>query len=114
MKHLKEEFDSLSLKEMLVYLLAFITMVSAIVLVCLGLYLEPSGEIHGSVLTYFGLSCGFCSVALGISAHYSNELARFKSQIMDVMRQMDAGQAELAAPTSFATKRTTAGKANED
>lgn len=104
MKHLKEEFDKLTLKELIVYMLAFVTMVSAIVLVFLGMYLEPSGEIHASVLTYFGLSCGFCSIALGISAHYSNELAKFKANVMETIAQIHPDIELIKSPPDIVGK----------
>lgn len=85
MKHLKEEFDRLTFKEVIVYTLAIASVTAGIVAIFLSLYIEPRGEIHPSVLTYFGISSAFCGSLLGISAHYSNELARFKTMVMTEM-----------------------------
>lgn len=85
MKHLKEEFDKLTLKEAVIMCLAITCMLSAIVLIFLACYLEPQGEIHTSVLTYFGLSSAFCASCLGISLHYSNELSKLKAEIMNLL-----------------------------
>lgn len=81
MKHLKEEFDKLSIKDLIMYLLAVGCMVAAIVAIFLGIYIDPRGEVHASILTYFGISSAFCGSLLGISSHYSSELAKFKSEI---------------------------------
>lgn len=83
MRHLKQEFDKLSMKELIVLLLAIGCMIAATVAIFLGMYLPPAGEVHPSVLTYFGISSAFCGSLLGISAHYSNELTKFKSTIND-------------------------------
>jgi len=83
MKHLKQEFDRLTLKELVVLWLSVVCMICAIVAIFLGMYIEPAGEIHASVLTYFGISSAFCGSLLGISAHYSNELHKFKSEAMN-------------------------------
>lgn len=81
MKHLKAEFDKLTFKEVLIYLLAIITMIAGIVLLFLGLYIPPEGEIHESILTAFGIICVFSASLLGISIHYENELDKFKTTV---------------------------------
>lgn len=83
MKHLKEEFDKLSFKEMLGYALAILTMMAGIVLLFLGMYIPPEGQIHSSVLSAFGMICVFSASLLGISIHYANELTKFKSSITE-------------------------------
>lgn len=85
MKHVKQEFDRLSFKEMITLGLAVVCMTAAVTATFLGMLLPPKGEVHTSILTYFGLSCAFCSALLGISAHYSSELTKFKSQITDLL-----------------------------
>lgn len=41
MKHLKQEFDKLSFKEIIVYSLAVVTLVAGVVLLFLGMYIPP-------------------------------------------------------------------------
>lgn len=81
MKHLKQEFDKLTFKEVIIYSLAVITMLSGLTLLFIGLFIPPEGEIHQSVLTAFGLISIFVASLLGISIHYANELEKFKSNI---------------------------------
>ena len=83
MSHIKDEWDKMTIKELITYSLSILCMAAAIVAVFLGLHLEPRGEIHASVLTYFGISSAFCGSLLGISAHYSNELNKFKASVID-------------------------------
>ena len=83
MKHLKQEFDKLSFKDVVTYFLAVGCLAAAIVAIFLSLYIEPEGEVHTSVLTYFGISSAFCGSLLGITMHYSNELTKFKASIID-------------------------------
>lgn len=81
MKHLKQEFDKLSFKDVLVYTLSVVIMCAGIVLLFLGMYIPPEGQIHESVLTAFGIICVFTASLLGISIHYANELNKFKASI---------------------------------
>ncbi|MDE5774680.1 MAG: hypothetical protein K2H86_09545 [Muribaculaceae bacterium] len=92
MRHLKQEFDKLTIKELIVLMLAVSCMAAAIVAIFLGMFLPPKGEVHSSVLTYFGISSAFCGSLLGISAHYSNELTKFKTQVTDTLDGMRSGQ----------------------
>lgn len=86
MYQIKRDFRSLSVKDLITLVLAVGCMAAAIVTIFLSLYIPPKGEVHSSVLTYFGISSAFCGSLLGISAHYSNELNRFKSNVMDTLR----------------------------
>lgn len=91
MKHLKQEFDRLTMKELINFFLAVGCEIAAVVAIFLSLFIEPEGQIHSSVITYFGISCAFCGSLLGISMHYSSELNRFKSEAADaIQRKLDA------------------------
>jgi len=83
MKHLKEEFDKLTIKDVLVYSLAIVSIVAAFVLLFLGLLIPPEGEIHDSVLTAYGLTLLFVGSLLGISMRIESELNKFKSSITE-------------------------------
>lgn len=85
MKHLKQEFDKLTFKETLIYSLAIVSMIGGFVLLFLGMYLPPTGEIHDSVLMAFGLILVFCGSLLGIEMHYANQLNQFKSKVIDAI-----------------------------
>lgn len=92
MKHIKQEFDKLTFKEVLIYWMAVIAMLGGLTMLFLGMYIDPRGEIHPSVLTAFGSICIFVASLLGISIHYDNELTKFKDS---VTRQLDGrGAAE--------------------
>ena len=86
MKHLNQEFDKLTFKEVIIYILAVITMLAGLTLLFMGMFIPPEGEIHASVLTAFGSVCIFVASLLGISLHYANELDKFKN---DVQKQLE-------------------------
>lgn len=86
MRHLKQEFDKLTFKEVIIYILAVSTMLAGLTLLFMGMFIPPEGEIHGSVLTAFGSVCIFVASLLGISLHYANELDKFKN---DVQKQLE-------------------------
>ena len=67
MKHLKQEFDKLTFKEVIIYILAIVVMIAGLSLLFIGLFIPPEGEIHSSVLTAFGTVCIFVASLLGIS-----------------------------------------------
>lgn len=81
MRHLKQEFDKLSFKDALTFGLAVFAAAAGFVLIFLGLYIPPEGQVHESVLTGFGISLMFSGSLLGISMHYANETAKFKDAI---------------------------------
>ncbi len=83
MRHLKQEFDKLTFKEVIIYTLAVVAMMVGLTLLFIGLYIQPEGEIHGSVLTAFGSICVFVASLLGISFHYANELDNLKANIQE-------------------------------
>lgn len=81
MTHLATEFHKLSIKDMLIYILAVVSMSAGLTLLFLGLYIPPEGEIHTSVLSAFGVICIFVAALLGISLHFGNELDKFKANV---------------------------------
>ncbi len=88
MKHLKQEFDKLSFKEVIIYVLAVVTMTAGLTLLFIGLFIPPEGEIHSSVITAFGILCTFVASLLGISIHYANELDKFKANIQERLNEI--------------------------
>lgn len=83
MKHLKQEFDKLTFKEVIIHMLSVVSMLAGLSLLFTGLFIPPEGEIHGSVLTAFGSICIFVASLLGISLHYENQLDKFKSTVQE-------------------------------
>lgn len=88
MKHLKQEFDKLSFKEVIIYVLAVVTMTAGLTLLFIGLFIPPEGEIHNSVITAFGILCTFVASLLGISIHYANELDKFKANVQERLNEI--------------------------
>lgn len=86
MKHLKQEFDKLTLKEVIIYSLAIATTIAGFTLLFMGMFIPPEGEIHDSVLTAFGIILLFVASLLGISMHYNSEFERFKERALSIMR----------------------------
>lgn len=83
MKHLKQEFDKLTFKDTLAYGLAIAASITGFVLLFLGMYIPPEGQIHETVLTAFGIILVFSGSLLGISMHYDNETKKFKDSIAE-------------------------------
>lgn len=88
MKHLKQEFDRLTFKEVIIYALAVCAMVAGFTLLFMGMLIPPEGEIHSSVQTAFGIICVFVSSLLGISIHYANELDKFKANVQERLAEI--------------------------
>lgn len=80
---MKQEFDKLTFKEVIIHMLAVVSMLAGLSLLFTGLFIPPEGEIHGSVLTAFGSICIFVASLLGISLHYENQLDKFKSTVQE-------------------------------
>lgn len=87
MKHLKQEFDKLTFKEAIIYSMAVISLIAGFVMLFMGMFIPPEGQIHDSVLTAFGIILLFVSTLMGVSLHYSNELTKFKTRAIDIVRE---------------------------
>lgn len=107
MKHLKEEFDKLTFKETIVYSMAVFSLIAGFVLLFIGFYTAPRGEIHDSVLYVFGINLLFVGSLLGISMHYANELTHFKGVVTNMLGQtrVKAEQSE-GQPDGVATVKS--------
>lgn len=92
MKHIKSEFDKLTFKELVIYIMAIVTMACGLVLLFSGLYIPPEGEIHNSVLTAFGTICIFVASLMGISIHYANELDKLKTSVSERLAEFSTSQ----------------------
>ena len=73
------------MREFISYVMAVGCMVAAVVAIFLSLWIEPEGEIHESVLTYFGISSAFAGSILGITMHYRSKLNDFKREAMEAI-----------------------------
>lgn len=69
----------LSARDKILYSLAAGCILSANVAVYIGLLLPPKGEIHSSLLTFFGLVCAFAGTLFGISADFRSTLMSFRT-----------------------------------
>ena len=96
MKHLKQEFDKLTFKDVVTYMLAVLTLTAAFVLLFLGLFIPPEGEIYDSVLTAFGLILLVVGSLLGVLMHYANELTKFKGKAIEIMRNNAVKEGDTA------------------
>lgn len=83
----KSRWSDLTIKETVSYLLAIGALLSGYILLFLGMYLPPAGEIHHSVLTAFGITGLFTGSLLGITMHYTAELDQLKDKIGMNLRQ---------------------------
>ena len=61
--------------------LAVILALSGVVLLFLGFFASPMGEIHASVITTAGELFTFCGVLLGIDHHYRHLLSKTLSEM---------------------------------
>lgn len=92
MKHIKAEFDKLSFKELFIYSLSVVTLAAGMVAIFISLFIPPEGEIHASVLTFFGTSLIFCGSLLGIDAFHKNKLEDFQREIRESLHHPNLQQ----------------------
>ena len=89
MKHLKQEFDKLSLKETLCYSLALSSMTAGFVMIFMGMFMPPEGEIHSSVLYAFALILFFVGALLGLDMKYTALNDKFKTDILNLIKNLN-------------------------
>lgn len=74
-------FKDLPIKDKISYILCCASFVCGTVLTFLGMFIDPVGEIHSTVLTSLGVFLSFSGAIIGISTHYSTELTNFKTEV---------------------------------
>lgn len=80
---MKEEakWSELGFKDKLSFVICAGAFVMGFVLSVAGFCVPPTGEISGSMLTWFGMVLTFVGSVLGISTHYNVELEKIKKEV---------------------------------
>ena len=80
---MKEEakWNELGFKDKLSFVICAVAFVMGFVLSVAGFCVPPTGEISGSMLTWFGMVLTFVGSVLGISTHYNVELEKIKKEV---------------------------------
>lgn len=73
MTQLRKDISNIGLKDLIVYILAIVCMASGLTAIFIGLYMDPQGEIHTSLLTFYGLSLAYSGSLLGFSIHFGSK-----------------------------------------
>lgn len=71
----------LTTKDKISYSLCVASFVCGTVLTFLGMFIDPVGEIHTTVLTSLGVFLTFSGSLIGLNVHYSAELTHFKTEV---------------------------------
>ena len=74
-------FKDLPAKDKISYILCVASFVCGTVLTFIGVFVNPIGEIHSSVLTSLGIFLTFSGSLIGINTAYSKELHTFKTEV---------------------------------
>ena len=77
----------LTFKDKVAYIVTISAFVIGAALAIAGLFIEPIGEIHPTVITMTGLFLSFSGALLGISHHFNNELEKFKSETIKILNE---------------------------
>lgn len=77
----------LTFKDKVAYVVTCAAFIVGAALAIAGLFIEPIGEIHPTVITMTGLFLSFSGALLGISHHFNNELEKFKSETIKILNE---------------------------
>lgn len=77
----------LTFKDKVAYIVTCAAFIVGAALAIAGLFIEPIGEIHPTVITMTGLFLSFSGALLGISHHFNNELEKFKSETIKILNE---------------------------
>lgn len=75
------KFKDLPVKDWISYALCVLSFFAGTSLTFIGMFIDPVGEIHSTVLTSLGVFLSFSGAIIGISTHYSTELTNFKTEV---------------------------------
>lgn len=82
-----QNWGELTFKDKVAYIVTISAFVIGAALAIAGLFIEPIGEIHPTVITMTGLFLSFSGALLGISHHFNNELEKFKSETIKILNE---------------------------
>ena len=82
-----QSWGELTFKDKVAYIVTISAFVIGASLAIAGLFIEPIGEIHPTVITMTGLFLSFSGALLGISHHFNNELEKFKSETIKILNE---------------------------
>ena len=82
-----QSWGELTFKDKVAYIVTISAFVIGAALAIAGLFIEPIGEIHPTVITMTGLFLSFSGALLGISHHFNNELEKFKSETIKILNE---------------------------
>ena len=88
-------WKELSFKDKLSYVLCIFSFIIGVLLTIAGFVVNPLGDIDASVLTSLGLFLSFSGSIIGITQHYSMELDKFKSSIINSINNKDESKDEF-------------------
>ena len=88
-------WKELSFKDKLSYVLCICSFIIGVLLTIAGFVVNPLGDIDASVLTSLGLFLSFSGSIIGITQHYSMELDKFKSNIINTINNKDESKDEF-------------------
>lgn len=88
-------WKELSFKDKLSYILCIFSFIIGVLLTVAGFIVAPIGEVDASVLTSLGLFLSFSGSIIGITQHYSMELDKFKSSIINSINTKDESKDEF-------------------
>ena len=88
-------WKELSFKDKLSYILCICSFIIGVLLTIAGFVVNPLGDIDASVLTSLGLFLSFSGSIIGITQHYSMELDKFKSNIINTINNKDKSKDEF-------------------
>lgn len=94
-------FKDLPVKDRVSYALCVLSFLAGTSLTFTGMFLDPVGEIHSTVLTSLGVFLSFSGALIGINSHYSTELSYFKTE---VQRTIDEKHKSKDTPTKNETE----------
>lgn len=87
-------WKELSFKDKLSYILCIFSFSIGVLLTIAGFVVNPLGEVDASVLTSLGLFLSFSGSIIGITQHYSMELDKFRSSIINSINNKDESKDE--------------------
>ena len=82
-----QSWGELTFKDKVAYIVTISAFVIGAALAIAGLFIEPIGEIHPTVITMTGLFLSFSGALLVISHPFNNELEKFKSETIKILNE---------------------------
>lgn len=85
----KEKWSELGFKDKTAYSTAIASFILGWLIIIVGIFIDPQGEVDSSLITCFGIALSYCGAVLGIVLWIKDKSTELYNDVMTRMSRME-------------------------